>query len=326
MVEQYPSDAELNALSGTADAEQEVLFVATGESPYYTSFYKMLHRLLNVARRAGDLRVYKDGDLTFGVRAGRLLNGDDAVDFAGAAEQGLTDNATNYIYLTGDGTLAVNTTGFPTPSETPHIPLATIETAGGAYTHNDMTDYRGRALLSVAAGLSGVASADAAAFFQATDLSGTEAETLSDGSNADALHVHGTAGLEDASATAAKLTAPIQDLLASLSITAGDESGDKRTITVQAKDAGGADLAERLLVRVWVATSDYGAPDATDNSVAVETGTTYETEIANAAYSIISDAAGKVEVGVTISGAASRYICAEIDGRAYSSGEVTWAA
>ena len=59
MTELYPSDATLNALSGTTDAEQEVLFVTTGESPYYTSFYKMLHRLLNVARRAADLRVFK---------------------------------------------------------------------------------------------------------------------------------------------------------------------------------------------------------------------------------------------------------------------------
>ena len=58
MNELYPSDAQLNALSGLNDAEQEVLFIATGESPYYTSFYKMLYRMLDVSRRAGDLRVY----------------------------------------------------------------------------------------------------------------------------------------------------------------------------------------------------------------------------------------------------------------------------
>jgi hypothetical protein len=75
MNELYPSDSQLNALSGLCDAEQEVLYVATGESPYYTSFYKMLYRLLDVARRGGDFRVYKDGDLTFGVRAGRLADG-----------------------------------------------------------------------------------------------------------------------------------------------------------------------------------------------------------------------------------------------------------
>jgi len=41
---------------------------------------------------------------------------------------------------------------------------------------------------------------------------------------------------------------------------------------------------------------------------------------------IESDAGGTVAIGVTVAGAASRYIMAEIDGRVYSSGEVTWAA
>ena len=46
-----------------------------GQSPYHVSFYKMQQRLLNVARRAGDLRVYKDGPLTFGVRTGFFMDG-----------------------------------------------------------------------------------------------------------------------------------------------------------------------------------------------------------------------------------------------------------
>jgi len=53
------------------------------------------------------------------------------------------------VYITAAGTLTVNTTGFPTPSATPHIPLATIVTAAGAYDHSDITDYRGRALFTV---------------------------------------------------------------------------------------------------------------------------------------------------------------------------------
>ena len=90
MAELYPSDAELNALSGTNDAEQEVHYVTTGEAPYYTSFYKFVHRLLLVARRAGDLRVYKDAALTFGVRAGNYFNGDTLVEYAGGAAQALS--------------------------------------------------------------------------------------------------------------------------------------------------------------------------------------------------------------------------------------------
>jgi hypothetical protein len=161
MPEQFPSDTTLNALSGTADGEQAVPYIPVGLSPYHTEFYKMLYRLLDVARRAGDLRVYKDdsGALKFGVRPGKWLNGNTAVDYEGAAGQGLTDNAVNTIYLTPDGTLTVNTSGFPTPSTTPHIPLATIATgtqsaagAPGQYEHADITDHRGMALVTVARG------------------------------------------------------------------------------------------------------------------------------------------------------------------------------
>jgi len=158
MAESFPSDEFLDGLSGDADAEQAVPYIAIGLSPYYTAFYKMLYRLLDVARRAGDLRVYKDdaGALKFGVRAGRFMNGDTPVDYAGASGQDLTDNATNYIYLTANGTLTVNTTGFPTPSAAPHIPLATIATGtasaagvAGEYDFEDITDYRGRAMLKL---------------------------------------------------------------------------------------------------------------------------------------------------------------------------------
>ena len=145
MTELYPSDDQLNALSGTNDAEQEVLFVSTGESPYYTSFYKMLSRLLDVARRAGDLRVCKDGDLTFGVRAGRFSYGGTDVNYTGDTGQALTNNQTNYVYLTTAGALTINTTGFPT---TPCVPLATILTAAGVFGLTDVTDCRQRAVVA----------------------------------------------------------------------------------------------------------------------------------------------------------------------------------
>ena len=266
MAELYPSDAELNALSGTTDGEQEVLYVATGESPYYTSFYKMLQRLLKVSRRAGDLRVCKDGSLTFKVRAGKYLNGDTAVNYAGATAQALTNNQTNYIYLTAAGVLTVNTTGFPVPSATPHIPLAVIVTAAGEYDGRDaseggdITDYRGRSFLQVCG------------------------------------------------------AAP------QLTITAGTEATDARTITIQSS------LAQRFRVRLWIATADYGSPDATGNTYALVTGTALATRTANADYEVISDASGTVAFTLNISGAATRYILAEVDGRIYSSGALTWAA
>ena len=150
MTELYPDAGELNALSGLSDAQQEVLYPAVGESPYYTSFYKMLYRMLDVARRAGDLRVFKDGDLTFGVRAGRFAHGSQGISFAGASGQVLADNALNWIYLGPDGVLTAATNGFPA---TPHLPLATIATGSqsaagqaGAYAHGDIADLRGEAI------------------------------------------------------------------------------------------------------------------------------------------------------------------------------------
>lgn len=177
MTEISPSDEELNALSGASDGEQEVPYIPAGESPYHTSFYRMLHRLLNVARRAGDLRVYKDGGLTFGVRAGRFANGSTAVDFPATAGQPLTDNAVNSIYLTEAGVLTVSTTGFPEPAAQPHIPLATIATLGGRYALSDIADCRGQAMCHVLSGLSAAA-----------------ANTLCGGASADALHTHGAVG------------------------------------------------------------------------------------------------------------------------------------
>ncbi len=146
MTELYPPDATLNALSGSADPEQEVLFIPTGQSPYYTSFYKMLHRLLAVARRAGDLRVYKDGPLTFGVRAGRFCDGPANVDYAGSTGNALANTAVNSVYLTPAGVLTVSQSGFPAAGATPHIPLATITTGGGDYGHEAVIDCRGRSL------------------------------------------------------------------------------------------------------------------------------------------------------------------------------------
>jgi len=299
-----------NGLSGTTDSETDFVYPTIGESPYYTTMFRSLARLLTLTRGPGNaLRVYKDGDLTFGVRAGRFMDGATARDYAGAAAQALTNNATNYIYLTAAGTLSVNTSGFPPAGTTPHVPLAAIVTSGGTYDHDDTTDYRGRAV-----------------FQCASVMTPANANTLVGGANADALHVHAAAGLADGAVTVAKAADAVQDLLPNLGITAGQESGDKRTVTIQARDAAYNNLAQRFRVRVWIATSDFGPPSATGNTVAVSTGTQLRELTANADYEIIGDAGGAAAIDLTISGAASRYILAEVDGRIHSSGEVTWEA
>lgn len=155
MTESYPDDDALNALSGLTDAATGMPLPAIGESPYFTSFYRLADHINRMLAPVNQLRVYKDGDLTFGVRPGWVQSGDDAIEYAGAESQALTDDAVNSIYLTVSGTtltLHVSDSGFPTPSVTPHWPLATIATgnqsaaaSAGSYSHVDMTDHRARA-------------------------------------------------------------------------------------------------------------------------------------------------------------------------------------
>ena len=152
----YPSDGDLTALSETTNAVNNFKYGTIREAPSYLSEYKREHLLLLMSGRANDLRVCKDGDLTYGVYAGVFLTGDTTVSYAASALNALTNNATNYIYLTAAGTLTINTTGFPVPSVTPHVRLATIATGSasvatvtGKYDQVDITDYRGTAIISV---------------------------------------------------------------------------------------------------------------------------------------------------------------------------------
>ncbi len=149
MAETPLTAAQADALSGVADSDLDFTYLMIGESPYYTGAYRCWEKLVRIAKAVNALRVHKDGDLTFGARAGRYMNGRAEVAYAGAAAEGLTNNATNYIYLTASGALTVNTTGFPDADATPHVPLASIVTAAGVYDHDDITDYRGRALFQV---------------------------------------------------------------------------------------------------------------------------------------------------------------------------------
>ena len=71
MAEQYPTDVTLNALSGSADSQQEVAYPTIAESPYYTSFYKMLYRLLDVARRAATSACSRTGPTPLACARGR---------------------------------------------------------------------------------------------------------------------------------------------------------------------------------------------------------------------------------------------------------------
>ncbi len=134
MAEVYPSDNEL--LNLKSEAETGVEYIATGQSPYYLHFRKLLYRLLLAARRANDLRVYDEGGLDIGVKAGKFWAGTELVSFSGSSGNTLADDkASIYVYLDAEGNLVIDEySEFPDMAVTPHVRLAVVTTAGGDIT------------------------------------------------------------------------------------------------------------------------------------------------------------------------------------------------
>jgi len=149
MAEVYPSDSEL--LNITSESETGVEYIATGTSPYYLHFRKLLYRLLLATTRANDLRVFDEGDLDIGVKSGKFWLGTQLVSYSGSSGNTLADDKDNiYVYLDSSGTLVINEySSFPDMATVPHIRLATVTTSSGDITsivdarnhHNVMIPY-----------------------------------------------------------------------------------------------------------------------------------------------------------------------------------------
>ena len=131
MAEVYPTDSTL--LNIQSDNETGVEYIATGTSPYYIQFRKFLFRLLLSVKRANDLRVYDEGGLDVGVKAGKFWLGTDLVSYEGSSGNTLADDkASIYIYLDSVGNLVTNEySSFPDMATTPHIRLAVVTTSSG---------------------------------------------------------------------------------------------------------------------------------------------------------------------------------------------------
>lgn len=134
MAEVYPSDNEL--LNLQQDGETGVEYIATGQSPYYLHFRKLLYRLLLATRRTNDLRVHDEGGLDIGVKPGKFWWGTQLVNYVGSSGNTLADDKANiYIYLTIAGVLITNEyTVFPDMATTPHVRLAIVTTSDGDIT------------------------------------------------------------------------------------------------------------------------------------------------------------------------------------------------
>jgi hypothetical protein len=131
MGEVYPSDNDL--LNLQYDSETGVEYIPTGTAPYYVHFRKLLYRLLLATRRANDLRVYDEGGLDIGVKAGKFWLGTDSIDYGGSSGNTLADNKANiYVYLNAQGNLVVDEySAFPSMALAPHVRLAMVSTSSG---------------------------------------------------------------------------------------------------------------------------------------------------------------------------------------------------
>ena len=149
MAELNLSAADLLALSGTVDSLSGVLHMTKGDGyDWFNNFAASLHRLSLCVAPLG-CRVYKDDDLTCGVRAGKYWWAGTLTTYAGATAQALSDDATNRIYINAaTGALAITTDAWSTLASTAHIRLAEIVTADGVYDITDITDLRGAGLLT----------------------------------------------------------------------------------------------------------------------------------------------------------------------------------
>jgi hypothetical protein len=88
------------------------------------------------------MRVYDEGDLDIGIKAGKFWLGTDLVGYVGSAGNTLADDkAAIYVYLEADGTLVTDEySGFPSMAATPHVRLAIVSTSSGDVT--SITDCR----------------------------------------------------------------------------------------------------------------------------------------------------------------------------------------
>ncbi len=131
MAEVYPSDNEM--LNIQSDSETGVDYIPTGTSPYYLHFRKLLYRLLLATRRANDLRVYDEGGLDIGVKAGKFWLVMQLISYDGSSGNTLADDKENiYVYLDSSGNLVTNEySSFPNMATTPHIRLAMVSTSNG---------------------------------------------------------------------------------------------------------------------------------------------------------------------------------------------------
>jgi hypothetical protein len=142
MPEYYPADDEL--LSRAGDEHTGLEYIATGKTPYYLEFRRLVHRLATAAARSGDLRPFQDGPLTIGVKPGRCVVGGQRITYAGDAEVPVASVGTTRVYLDAAGVLQTTTDLFP-DDPSMFVPIAEVAVEDGSIT--ELADLRGETFL-----------------------------------------------------------------------------------------------------------------------------------------------------------------------------------
>lgn len=113
---------------------------------------------------------------------------------------------------------------------------------------------------------------------------------------------------------------------AQVRVEATAEAANVRTVSIQVTDRLGRDWENRAwLLKVYLTTTESGAPSDTGNTVAWGTGTVVSTDLANAIYEVVTDSDGLATFSLTIVGAATRYVMVEVgSGEFLTGGPFTW--
>jgi hypothetical protein len=284
----FPSTTYLEDLGGQTEPATGVYYPAKGEGPdWYESFAKCIYRLVKNISALTGLRAYKDGDLTFGIKTGRFFDGNTLREFAGLAEQALTDNALNSIYLLPNGTAMVSTSGFPDPATTPHLRLATIQTTDGSFDDDAITDLRQVHLLQVAGPVSNIANL-------AVDTD--------------------------------QLSAAVASKLPQLQFVVSGESSNLNTVMVQVQDARGNAISNRFLLEAWLSDTAYGGetPTAPDTGATWVTGTLLEELSVRKRWSVMTNSSGQAALTLTETGQHVWYLNVAINGRVMCSNGISF--
>lgn len=166
-------------------------------------------------------------------------------------------------------------------------------TAAGTFAYTDITDYRDRALFAVLAG-----------------ETAANRNTLTDGSIADALHVHAPAGL----------VSTVQDAMPNINLAGTDNEDGTGEMAIQVLDAAGNNLEQVFLIRTWIADDDMSEPDAQTDFAVAGAGEQMREIEAKADYEVITNSSGNCTMAIDADTDKTVYVMAEIDGRIYSEG------